>query len=46
VEQRARQSLAISQRGYIIDQGNVAMQGAASALLNDPQAADLFIGRH
>jgi branched-chain amino acid transport system ATP-binding protein len=46
VEQRARQSLAISQRGYIIDQGNVAMQGDAAALLNDPQAADLFIGRH
>jgi ABC-type branched-subunit amino acid transport system ATPase component len=46
VEQRARQSLAISQRGYIIDQGNVAMQGEATVLLNDPQAADLFIGRH
>ncbi|AKJ67146.1 ABC-type branched-chain amino acid transport system, ATPase component [Pandoraea thiooxydans] len=46
VEQRARQSLAISQRGYIIDQGSVAMQGDAQALLNDPAAADLFIGRH
>ncbi|SRR5450830_35653 len=46
VEQRARQSLAISQRGYIIDQGSVAMQGEAAALLNDPKAADLFIGRH
>lgn len=46
VEQRARQSLAISNRGYIIDQGNVAMQGEAAALLNDPRAADLFIGKH
>ena len=46
VEQRARQSLAISSRGYIIDQGKVAMEGDAAALLNDPRAADLFIGRH
>jgi branched-chain amino acid transport system ATP-binding protein len=46
VEQRARQSLAISQRGYIIDQGRVAMTGTASDLLNDPKAADLFLGKH
>lgn len=46
VEQRARQSLAISHRGYIIDQGKVAMEGDAQVLLNDPAAADLFIGKH
>ncbi|WP_197035006.1 ABC transporter ATP-binding protein [Herbaspirillum sp. RV1423] len=46
VEQRARQSLAISHRGYIIDQGRVAMEGDAADLLNDPAAADLFIGKH
>ncbi|MDY7577216.1 ABC transporter ATP-binding protein [Herbaspirillum sp. RTI4] len=46
VEQRARQSLAISHRGYIIDQGSVAMEGDAAMLLNDPRAADLFIGKH
>ncbi|ARP87528.1 ABC transporter ATP-binding protein [Bordetella genomosp. 9] len=46
VEQRARQSLAVSQRGYIIDQGVVAMEGAAGDLLNDSRAADLFLGRH
>jgi len=46
VEQRARQSLAISQRGYIIDQGRVAMTGLAADLLNDPKAADLFLGKH
>ena len=46
VEQRARQSLAISSRGYIIDQGKVAMQGDAAMLANDPEAANLFIGRH
>jgi branched-chain amino acid transport system ATP-binding protein len=46
VEQRARQSLAVSQRGYIIDQGVVAMEGAAADLLNDARAADLFLGKH
>jgi branched-chain amino acid transport system ATP-binding protein len=46
VEQRARQSLAVSQRGYIIDQGVVAMEGAAADLLNDSRAADLFLGKH
>lgn len=46
VEQRARQSLAVSQRGYIIDQGVVAMEGAAADLLDDSRAADLFLGKH
>lgn len=46
VEQRARQSLAISQRGYIVDQGRVAMSGLAAELLSDPKAADLFLGKH
>jgi branched-chain amino acid transport system ATP-binding protein len=46
VEQRARQSLAVSQRGYIIDQGVVAMEGPAQDLLNDTRAADLFLGKH
>lgn len=46
VEQRARQSLAVSQRGYIIDQGAVAMAGPAQDLLNDTRAADLFLGKH
>lgn len=46
VEQRARQSLAISSYGYIIDQGKVAMEGQAQALLDDPRAGDLFLGKH
>ena len=46
VEQRARQSLAISQRGYIVDQGRVAMSGLAADLLSNPKAADLFLGKH
>ncbi|MBS7696432.1 MULTISPECIES: ABC transporter ATP-binding protein [unclassified Chelatococcus] len=45
VEQRARQSLAISDRGCILDGGKVALEGAADALLADPRAAELYLGQ-
>ncbi|MFM7571114.1 MAG: ABC transporter ATP-binding protein [Betaproteobacteria bacterium] len=44
VEQRARQALAISHRGYILDQGRVVMQGSASAMLKDPDMVRLYLG--
>lgn len=44
VEQRAREALQISQRGYIMDQGRVAMSGPASGLLDDPRAVELYLG--
>ncbi|HEX2240489.1 MAG TPA: ABC transporter ATP-binding protein [Actinomycetota bacterium] len=45
VEQRARQSLAISNRGCILDSGRVALAGDAQTLLADERAADLYLGR-
>ncbi|WP_048645747.1 ABC transporter ATP-binding protein [Nitratireductor soli] len=45
VEQRARQSLAISNRGCILDGGLVALEGAAETLLADERAAELYLGR-
>jgi branched-chain amino acid transport system ATP-binding protein len=45
VEQRARQSLAISDYGYIMDDGKVAIEGAAADLLADERAAELYLGR-
>lgn len=45
VEQRARQSLTISDRGCILDGGRVALLGEAKSLLEDPQAAELYLGR-
>lgn len=45
VEQRARQALAISHRGCILDGGRVALEGAAAALLADQRAAELYLGR-
>jgi ABC-type branched-subunit amino acid transport system ATPase component len=44
IEQRARQSLAISDFGCILDGGRVAMAGPASELLADERAAEMFLG--
>ncbi|MGI4780046.1 MAG: ABC transporter ATP-binding protein [Janthinobacterium lividum] len=46
VEQRARQALAISDRGYILDQGTCVLHGAARALLADTRMAQLYLGTH
>ncbi len=45
VEQRARQSLAVSDRGFILDGGPVALSGTAQELLADARAAELYLGR-
>ena len=44
VEQRARDALAVSHRGYILDQGRVALSGPAATLLDDPRAMALYLG--
>jgi ABC-type branched-subunit amino acid transport system ATPase component len=46
VEQRARQCLEISERGYILDSGRIVMSGRAAELLADPRMADLYLGQH
>lgn len=44
VEQRARQALAISSRGYILDQGRLVLSGSAAELLGDDRMARLYLG--
>jgi branched-chain amino acid transport system ATP-binding protein len=44
IEQRARQSLAISDSGCILDSGRVVLAGPAGALLADETAAEMFLG--
>jgi len=44
VEQRARQALAISHRGYILDQGRLVLSGSAQGLLDDPRMTELYLG--
>ena len=45
VEQRARQALQISQRGYILDQGRCVLHGTAADLLADSRMAQLYLGQ-
>ena len=46
VEQRARQALSISHRGYILDQGSVVLSATSEGLLSDSRMAQLYLGRH
>lgn len=46
IEQRAKQALAISHRGSIMDGGRVALEGEAHSLLSDERAIALYLGRH
>jgi branched-chain amino acid transport system ATP-binding protein len=44
VEQRARQALQISHRGYILDQGRCVLSGRAGDLLANEQMTALYLG--
>jgi ABC-type branched-subunit amino acid transport system ATPase component len=44
VEQRARQCLAIADYGYVLEQGRNRLEGAAQALLQDPEVVRLYLG--
>lgn len=45
VEQNAKRALKFSDRGYVLDQGRNAYQGAGEDLLNDPRVVDLYLGK-
>lgn len=44
VEQRAREALSISLRGYVLDSGRVVRSGTAAELLADEDLARLYLG--
>jgi branched-chain amino acid transport system ATP-binding protein len=44
VEQNARRALAVSNRGYVLDQGTNAYTGSGPNLLHDPKVAELYLG--
>lgn len=44
VEQNAVQSLAVSDRGVVLVQGQIALEGPAHELLTDPQVSELYLG--
>jgi branched-chain amino acid transport system ATP-binding protein len=43
-EQNARMSLAIADRGYVLDMGRVALAGAGRALLANPAVVERYLG--
>jgi branched-chain amino acid transport system ATP-binding protein len=44
VEQNARESLAIANRGYLIENGKIAVHGSAAALLSDDAVRRAYLG--
>jgi branched-chain amino acid transport system ATP-binding protein len=44
VEQKARQTLKIVDRAYLLETGRVVTSGTAQALINDPTVSDAFLG--
>ena len=44
VEQKARQCLALSDFGYVLDMGQNGMHGTGQVLLHDPEVIDAYLG--
>jgi len=44
VEQNAHQALQVASRGYVIETGQIVLEGPAAKLLNDPQVIDAYLG--
>jgi branched-chain amino acid transport system ATP-binding protein len=44
VEQNAHQALSIADRGYVLQNGRLVLQGPASSLLYDPHIRDAYLG--
>ena len=44
VEQDVRHSLNLSDRGYVLEHGRVAMEGEAADLIDDPHIREVYLG--
>ncbi len=44
VEQNARLALKFAQRGYVIENGQIVLEGESQALLNDPEVKKAYLG--
>ncbi len=44
VEQNAKQSLAIADRGYLIENGEITGENSADAMLEDPAVQAAYLG--
>jgi branched-chain amino acid transport system ATP-binding protein len=44
VEQNARMALQFSQRGYVLESGNLVLQGNSEELLASPEVKKAYLG--
>ncbi|MDQ1490903.1 MAG: branched-chain amino acid transport system ATP-binding protein, partial [Actinomycetota bacterium] len=44
VEQNARASLGVADRGYLLEKGRVVLEGTAASLLADPAVTASYLG--
>ena len=44
VEQNAAMALSIANRGYVLETGEIALEGTASELLANPQVQSAYLG--
>lgn len=44
VEQNARLALRVTERGYVMDSGQITLEGASKQLLDDPQVRAAYLG--
>ena len=44
IEQNARAALAVSTRGYVLETGRIALEGASATLLHDPKVIAAYLG--
>jgi len=44
VEQNARLALKFAQRGYVLENGHIVLEGPANSLLNDPEVKKAYLG--
>jgi len=46
VEQNARQALQIADQGYVLERGQIALQGTGQSILNNPEVQRNYLGKH
>ena len=44
VEQNARMALQFARRGYVLENGNLALEGTSEELLSDPEVKKAYLG--
>ena len=44
IEQNARAALEVADHGYVLETGNVALEGPAADLATDPRVIDTYLG--